>query len=46
MTYPDGGSISSGKIHPTQAEAIAAAARTVLEMPERLAEFGKPGADR
>ena len=36
VTFPDGVSISSAEAFPSVAEAIAAAALKVLEMPERL----------
>lgn len=38
-TYSDGVAISSAEAFPTQAEAIAAAALRVLDMPERLGRF-------
>lgn len=37
VTFPDGVSMSSEETYPTIAEAIAAAARKLLDMPERLA---------
>ncbi|MBR1040740.1 hypothetical protein JQ593_17345 [Bradyrhizobium viridifuturi] len=36
VTFPNGVSMSSAETYPTIAEAMAAAARKVLEMPERL----------
>jgi hypothetical protein len=37
VTFPDGVSMSSAETYPSIAEAMAAAARKVLETPERLA---------
>jgi len=37
VTFPDGVSMSSAETYPSIAEAMAAAARKVLEMPDRLA---------
>ena len=44
VTFPDGVSISSEETYPTIAEAIAAAAIKLLDMPERLATFDRTGA--
>ncbi|WP_298277597.1 hypothetical protein [uncultured Bradyrhizobium sp.] len=42
VTLPDGVSISSAETYPTIAEAIIAAARKLLDMPERLEALDKP----
>ena len=42
VTYPSGVSISSSEAFPTRAEAIAAAALKVLDMPERLTDLDRP----
>ena len=44
VTFPDGVSISSQESYPTIAEALAAAARKLLDMPERLAALDRTGA--
>lgn len=44
VTFPDGVSISSQESYPTIAEALAAAARKLLDMPERLATLDRTGA--
>ncbi|WP_373852115.1 hypothetical protein [Bradyrhizobium sp.] len=41
VTFPDGVSMSSAETYPTIAEAIAAAARKLLDMPDRLNALGK-----
>lgn len=41
VTYPNGVSISSSEVFPTQAEAIEAAALKVLDMPERLTDLDR-----
>ena len=41
VTFPDGVSMSSAETYPTIAEAIAAAARKLLDMPDRLEALGK-----
>jgi len=41
VTFPDGVSMSSAETYPTIAEAIAAAARKPLDMPDRLNALGK-----
>ena len=44
VTFPDGVSVSSEETYPTIAEALAAAAIKLLDMPERLATFDRTGA--
>lgn len=41
VTFPDGVSLSSAETYPTIAEAIAAAARKLLDMPDRLEALDK-----
>jgi hypothetical protein len=41
VTFPDGVSMSSAETYPTIAEAIAAAARKLLDMPDRFNALGK-----
>lgn len=41
VTFPDGVSMSSAETYPTIAEAIPAAARKLLDMPDRLNALGK-----
>ncbi|HEY1798277.1 MAG TPA: hypothetical protein VGG57_19335 [Stellaceae bacterium] len=36
ITFPDGVSMSSAETYPTVAEAMTAAAKTLLDMPDRL----------
>jgi hypothetical protein len=42
VTFPDGVSMSSAETYPSVAEAMTAAARKVLEVPERLAALDRP----
>lgn len=44
VIFPDGVSISSQETYPTIAEALTAAARKLLDMPERLAALDRTGA--
>jgi hypothetical protein len=44
VTVPDAVSISSEETYPTIAEALAAAAIKLLDMPERLATLDRTGA--
>lgn len=44
VTFPDGVSVSSEETYPTIAEAIAAAAIKLLDMPECLATLDRTGA--
>ena len=44
VTFPDGVSISSQETYPTIVEALTAAARKLLDMPERLATLDRTGA--
>jgi hypothetical protein len=44
VTFPEGVSVSSEETYPTVAEAIAAAAIKLLDMPERLATLDRTGA--
>lgn len=46
VTFPDGVSMSSAETYPTIAEAIAAAARKLLDMPDRLNARGKSASPR
>lgn len=41
VTYSNGVAVSSSECYPTKAEAIAAAALKVLDMPERLEQFDR-----
>ena len=42
VTFPDGVSMSSAETYPTIAEAMAAAAMKLLDMPERLEALDRP----